>query len=288
MRVGDATVYRNFLRGFEAATEKISRAMNSLADGKRVRVGSDDPVAAHASLGLRARLVRLEGFRRAAGSARAGLLAMDQALGEAVEILSSAQLEAMAGGSNLGGDDIRAARVEQLRDRLLQLANLEQGGRYLFGGTETSSAPFLADGTYVGDDSETQVPLDSTETVGGTMSGRRVFLEGGDLFRRLEDLATALRNGDTPAIQAATVALRADIRRLATTRGEIGDRLQRIESAVGRHEDEALRLRGLVRDLEDASLDEVATVLSASEASRSALAATASRILGRSLFDRLG
>lgn len=288
MRVGDATMYRRFLSAFEAAGGRLARAVASLADGKRVRVASDDPVAAHASLGLRARLARIEGLDRAAGSARAGLLAMDQALGEVLDILSAAQLEAMAGGSGLGGDDIRASRVEELRERLLQLANLAQGGRHLFGGTATVTAPFLADGTYVGDDAETEVPVDWDETVGGTMSGRRVFLGGGDLFRRLEDLAAALRSSDAPAIQAATVALGADIRRVAALRAEIGGRLQRIDAAFERHQSESLRLLERIGELEDAPLDRIAAEIAALDASRSALSEAASRLVGRSLFDRLG
>ncbi|HEU4402948.1 MAG TPA: hypothetical protein VFT43_12665 [Candidatus Polarisedimenticolia bacterium] len=290
MRVSDATFYLRFLVGLGSSQQTVERTLRDLADGKRVRVVSDDPTGAPASLRLRARVVALDGYARSATSARADLATIDNALGEVVNILASARAEAMGGASvtSQGGNQARATRLDGLREELLGLANTNQNGRFLFAGTETLTLPFDATGAYFGDDAEAQAPIDTSEAVGGTVSGRRAFLTGGDLFQRLAVLSQDLRTGNTAGIEAAVTALRDDITRVADLHAEIGTRLQRIDTAMARHGDEEVLLRQRIGEIEDADLAAVTLELQSATTSRTALSQTAARVLGRSLFDYLG
>ncbi len=291
MRVSDASFIRQFLAGLRSSRTDISRALEQLADQKRVRVASDDPVAAHTSLNLRGTAVRLDGYIRTAGTARFDLATVDGVLGEATNLVTAARTEAMAGATDALGDvgAIRAETVEALRDQLLLLANTEQNGRYLFAGTETLTAPFDAAGTYAGDDNEVLAPIDPKQQVAVTLSGREVFQgAAGDLLQTLDDLATALRAGDHAAIEAQIPVLRRQLDHLGEVRAEVGHRMVLIDNAVARNEDQLLRLRQRISELEDAPLEETAVRLTAADNQLRALSGTASRVLGRSLFDFLG
>jgi len=82
MRVGDATLYRLFLRGLTARRDEIGDAVRSLSDGKKVRRASDDPSGVHESLGLRGRLAHIEGYQRAVKASRYDLATIDYNLGQ--------------------------------------------------------------------------------------------------------------------------------------------------------------------------------------------------------------
>ena len=75
---------------------------------------------------------------------------------------------------------------------------------------------------------------------------------------------------------------------LAQVRGQIGVRLQTIDASIDRQTTERQNLLGRISDIEDVDIERVILELNAANASYEALAGTASRVLGRSLFDYLG
>ncbi len=290
MRVGDETYYYRFLIGLEAARDALDRSMEQLTDGKKVKRASDDPAGYHASLALRGRLVQLEGYARSGQAAHFDLSTIDSALGEVVNLLSSAQTEAMAAASGVTGGDTeaRALTIDGIRERILALSNTNQNGRYLFGGTATLTSPFAEDGTYSGNDAEVMAPIDSSEEIAATFSGRRVFQEGGDIFTLLSDLAQAMRDGRITDIESAIPALKAALEHVADVRSVAGNRMMRIESMLDRHDDETLSLSKRISEIENANLEDVAVALQSAQTSQSAISAAAAKVLGRSLFDYLG
>lgn len=279
----------NLLGGLRANRARSEQALASLADGKKIRVASDNPVGAQESLGLRQRLVRLAGFDRSAEAGRTTLSTIESVLARTHGLLTEARTLALGGASGLDdANTTRAVEVEALRDELLALANTSQSGRYLFGGTETTNPPFADDGTYSGNADEVQAPVDSDESVAATLSGSRVFADGGDLFAALTDLADALRNGQPADVAALTPALTAGLDHIAQLEGEIGTRMQRIDLVLERHGDEELALIDRISSIEDADLAEVVVAIQQTDLSINALSAAAGRVLGRSLFDYLG
>jgi len=290
VRVGDRTLFLNLLSGLASSREATARAVASLGDGKRVRTASDDPVGARSAIAFRGRLAAIEGYGRSGAAARTDLSTLDSVLGEVVNILSSVRAEAMAGASGTAsdGNDARAETIDAFRDQLVALANTQQNGRYLLGGTETLTPPFLADGTYQGNDAEVLAPVDTTSEVGATIVGTRAFQDSGDLIGILTQLSADLRSGNLDGVAAALPSLDTAISGVSNVRADVGTRMNTIDAFAIRHGDESLRLAQSIADIEDADLAQVAVDLSAAETQGAALSTTAARILGRSLFDFLG
>jgi flagellar hook-associated protein 3 FlgL len=290
VRVGDHTLFLNLLSGLASSREATARAVASLGDGKRVRMASDDPVGARSAIAFRGRLAAIEGYGRSGAAARTDLSTLDSVLGEVVNILSSVRAEAMAGASGTAsdGNEARAETIDAFRDQLVALANTQQNGRYLLGGTETLTPPFLADGTYQGNDAEVLAPIDTTSEVGATIVGTRAFQDGGDLIGILTQLSADLRSGNLDGVAAALPSLDTAISGVSNVRADVGTRMNTIDAFAIRHGDEALRLTQSIADIEDADLAQVAVDLSAAETQGAALSTTAARVLGRSLFDFLG
>jgi flagellar hook-associated protein 3 FlgL len=290
MRVGDPSLYARLLAGLALHRQRTDQGLERLAGGRDVRVASEDPSGHSKSMGFRARLVRIAGYERAASAARTSLDTLDAVLGQGIGLLTEAQTLAMAGGT-ISGDfpnEVRADEIEALRNGLLALANTEQSGRFLFSGTMTATIPFDDAGVYAGNLDESTAALDTNEEVATTLSGQQVFLDGGDLFSALDDLAQALRDNDSARIAAAIPTINAGIDHLSQVRGKVGVRLQTIDRALDRHADEALELVRRVGEIEDTDIAEVIVELQSADTASSALSAAASRFLGRSLFDYFG
>lgn len=291
MRVSDASITQRFLAEFGARRSDMDRLLRQLADGKRVRVASDDPVAAQESMITRSRAIRIQGLDRSAGAARTDLDSIDFAIGEVFELVTKARDLGSQGVTtgDAGSNAIRATDVRAIRDTILSLANTYQRDRYLFGGSATDAVPFDAAGTYQGNGTPVQAPIDVDISVGVTVSGADVFQGNGvDVFQLLDDLANALDANDTAAVTALLPDFENALDSIGLSRTDVGNRLARIDSAREKHADELVRLGTRISELEDIPLEEIAAGLATTEAKIAGLSATLNRIVGRSLFDVIG
>lgn len=131
-----------------------------LASGRSFVSPSEDPLGAARALDLTHALGQQEQFRRNLQHGDNTLAANDAAIGEIGDLLIEASRIASQNVSNLTSADERASEAElvaAIRSQLQVVGNRQFGGRYLFGGRDTQTRPFVdADGgiAYVGDTGE--------------------------------------------------------------------------------------------------------------------------------------
>jgi flagellar hook-associated protein 3 FlgL len=137
-----ALVQRNISQGL-STMQKLQMRM---ASGKAILEASDDPVGASIAVGLRAAVAAREQFQKNGDSARDNLSALEDALNSIQTDLEGAHTTALTGASDTEGADQRAILADQVNQSLEELCDLSKsqyGGDYLFGGTETQSAPYV-------------------------------------------------------------------------------------------------------------------------------------------------
>ncbi len=290
MRVSDASLTQRFLTEFNARRADMDTLLGQLATGKRIQRASGDPTAAREAMTNRGIGVRLQAMISSSERASSDLLSIDAVLGKANDLVQEARREGMAAPqANDDANDVRAVKLRGLRDTLLNLANSFQRGRYVFGGSNTTSSPFDTAGVYSGNAEEVQAAIDFNQSVGITLAGDAVFQGvGGDMFQQLEDLAVALENNDTAAIEAVLPQLDNALSHLRTVRTDVGNRINRADTARQRHDEELGRVAERISQLEDIDVEQVAAGLAVTEARLAGLSATLQRIVGRSLFDVIG
>lgn len=121
------------------------RVQQQLATGIRVQRPSDDPIAAARVLPLQSELRALDRISSNALTARDSIDLAAFSLQQASDLLIRGRELAIQGANDtVGGIERRTLgeEVEQLLQQLLTVANTQNGGRYLFGGTSDRSAPF--------------------------------------------------------------------------------------------------------------------------------------------------
>ena len=146
MRISTFSSFTRVLLGIQKNQVEGFRAQAQISSGKRVLRASDDPIAAARALGLGTQLASLDRFRKAIG---AGLTQVDtaaNALQEGSNLLTEARehlLQGMNGTLAPADREALAAEFDLIRAQLLDLGNSSLGERYLFGGTETQSPPWV-------------------------------------------------------------------------------------------------------------------------------------------------
>lgn len=267
-----------------AEAEKLQQQMGT---GQRLSRSSDDPVAA-ARLRTLARSERLaEVDQRNSDVASNDLAMTDDALGALANLAIRAQELATHAASETLSSAQRASiasEIENLQDAALLIANgRNSAGHALFGGQATGAAYEKGPGgvAYVGTASKDAVDLGDGQSVVPGLTGPEVFSfeVGGtptDFFAVLGDLATALRSGadQTGASRAALDGLAAGLEKVTTAQTVVGARMGWVEVMDDRRiaqservADEQLAVGGADLAVTMTRLQEVTTVLEASQAS---------------------
>jgi flagellar hook-associated protein 3 len=133
------------MRNLNNSLARLDRLQDMLASGKKVSRPSDDPVVAVNGMRYRTTLNENEQFRRNSNQAMNWLDSSESAVSEAKDVLHRvSDLVTQAANDTLSDGDREKIRAEliQLREHLGNIANTTQGGRYLFGGTDTVTPPY--------------------------------------------------------------------------------------------------------------------------------------------------
>ncbi|MBI2889677.1 MAG: flagellar hook-associated protein FlgL [Nitrospirae bacterium] len=145
VRVTQNQLFRNITADINANYRRIFDTQIKIGAQKRVIKPSDDPVAIAQILEFRRAVDDLNQFDRNIDQARRFLQASDSALNDAHDILTRAkQLAISAANTPLDEAERQAMayEVEEIQNELVKLANTQFNGQYLFGGSNTDTAPF--------------------------------------------------------------------------------------------------------------------------------------------------
>lgn len=122
-----------------------ARLSEQMASGKRINRPSDDPSSFLRAQAMTQMTARHETYLNSVAEARGWVAQTESTLDHMVEILTQATVEAnrAVGDSRWTGDrPAIAARLESLRDELVDAMNTQHNGEYIFGGNRTAAAPF--------------------------------------------------------------------------------------------------------------------------------------------------
>jgi flagellin-like hook-associated protein FlgL len=188
LRITPQVVIDLALSSIRDHSDRLGQLQEEAATGNRINAPSDDPLATVQVMNLNSQNVRLDAYTANAQTATADLNQSVSVLQEAGTVLSSAsQIASEASNStNLPADfSALATEVDGLIGRMLQLANTNNSGRYLFSGTTPTQTPFAIAATnsaglptsivYQGGSDATQIPIGQRQNVATLYAGSQVF-----------------------------------------------------------------------------------------------------------------
>lgn len=305
VRPVESNWYRDFISNLTRTKTRYDDAISQTTSGKKLNNLSDNPADMSYVLTLRNQIAQIDQFDKNINSAFGFLGASESALSKVQNLLANVVSLAEQGASESTGAEGRrliAQSIDQIRDELLNYANTEIMGRYVFAGSATDTPPFIkaADTwdavnntwipgvvTYRGNNDTIDIQADFSVTVATNLPGDQVFTTQYDLFGRLSTLIQALRTNDTATIGSQAGSMNELIDQISEAVGTIGNKTTHLSQIQGMLKSFKTSLQSRMSSLEDADMAEAISNLSREEVALQATLQTGARIQRFSLMNYL-
>ncbi|MDA3859910.1 MAG: hypothetical protein PF445_01675 [Melioribacteraceae bacterium] len=297
MRISDSMLQSNFLRNLNHSKEKMEDLQTQIASNNKINNPSDSPSGAAKIMRFRADVTQAKDFVGNIDNSLAfiqeSMRGLEYILDESTKIL--VDLAEIQNPSNDGNMDAFANQIDTSLNIILESANINFNGQYVFGGTDDSSIPygFTADGSAVelkaGDVSGSRkVKISKNITQEINVPGSELFgdIDGSDIFNKLIEIRDNLRSGvkptdaDVEAIEEFSSSVRNHL-------SEVGNVSNKLDSSKVILENQALTLEGLISKESEVDLAAATIELQNYDYSLQLSYKMSSMFLTRSLLDYL-
>ncbi|HTY60011.1 MAG TPA: flagellar hook-associated protein FlgL [Bacteroidota bacterium] len=297
MRITEARIANDFLYNVNNTQERINEYQNQLSSGTRVNEPSDDPEAADMIMRLNATLGRNEQFSSNVGAGQSMLSNSADALDGIGQIVAQLQttMTQVSNGAQSSAIPTFADTVDGYLTQALALANTEFNGKYVFGGTQTQTPPYVLTPnaapppsqtvTYAGNDGKIEYAVGEGQTQPVNVTGQEAF-NGTALFDQIIKIRDNLKAGITPT-QADFTAVQASLQTLLNTSGRAGAILQSLDTTAAHLQGQHTQLLALRSVQQDTDVASATLNLKQEQTALDAALAVGAKILPQSLVNFL-
>jgi len=322
MKATQGTTYRMLGSRVNDVALQLEELRTIGATGKKLNRASDDPASVRPVLNTRKQISNIDRNLETMGKSLDTMQATDGHL-EHVENIMQRTKEIMTNAINgaMNDDDLTvlADEIAQLRNELLDSANGMVDGKYLFGGYEEDTVPFVENPSYdpltydpndsatwpylyQGDENATSLEITTGERLTVNLTVNDLFFgtstwdtttstnnstETGryDLFLELTQAEEALRSSDQVAMQTAMDDLEGAAEQNRRLRSQLGNRASRVETAMDYQEGVKVDLSQVLSRYEDAdAVESFNAIIQQETAFQAALSVTA-QVSSMSILD---
>ena len=311
MRVTTKMLTSSLINNVNNNLSKLQVYENQLSSNVRVDKVSDDPVAAARILKAKSALNSQDQYSTNMEYASGLLTTVDGALASVDDILTRARTISVSGSTGTTTADSRKAladEVDSMIGELVQVANTDYNGSYVFAGGQTGTVPFttttdsssnISAVNFTSSGALDDIYSQKIEIASGVTidisAGRETFhtgTDGSDSINSVFNTLISLRNSLTTTVDQDTVdSILSDIDaqtdHVISERSVVGAKSNRIELAQSRAETYNLNLTTLISNLEDADYAEASASFSSQQAVYEAALTVGAKIIEPSLLDYL-
>ena len=300
MRV-DPSYVTNLVGSLDQTQSSEQQLTAELSSGVRVNSLSQDPLASGQNVLLLNQIDQDDSFTQSSSLVQGRLQVADTALGSVVSQLTSAiSLATSANNGTKNSSDVKsiANQLTGILDEVQSLANTSYQGQYIFGGGQTSVAPFStstatspAVTTYAGDEDVNYLTTPNGQSIQLNVPGDQIFTASGanGVFAALNSLVADYSSGTVNSSKAVsdTTALSTALNFVSQQRVTLDNSITQLTSASDAVSSEQTQLTAAQTNLMQADVAQVSTQLSLAETQQTALEDVISQLGSGSLFDKL-
>jgi flagellar hook-associated protein 3 FlgL len=249
MRITSNMIAAQQMTGLQTNIALLQKSQQQATTGKRFSAPSDDPTAATGVMAAGSSLRALEQYRTNVQRASSRVDVEDNVLQQIGDLVSRAKELGVSQASTTATAQTRSianAELNQIFNQITQLGNTKFGNEYLFGGQQSTTAPFTASGsgatldyTTTNPQGQRSIGIGQGQTVSPTHDGKQILLDTGVL-----DAVKSLAHALDPA--SATYGPDA----IASALGEIDSASQAVQTVVGDTGAQANRLTSVGQNLD--------------------------------------
>lgn len=300
MRVTQSMLSANSLRNISNGYEKLGKYQDQISTGKKITKPSDDPVVAMKGMYYRTGLTEIDQYKRNLSelyvwmdNSEAGVEQTNDSLQRVRELTLQAKND-----TNTPEDRQAIAKeMEQIKEDIVNVANTQVNGRYIFHGTDVSNPPVTngknGQAPQVADNIKNNsaaidnynVEVSRGVSLKANISPGTVFSQ--DLFDTLQGIQSSLESGDSSELDSFLTKLDGSIDSINAERSELGARYNRLEMVESRIDQQQVVASKILSDNEDIDMEQAITDLTVQESVHRAALSVGARIMQTSLMDFL-
>lgn len=179
MRITPVGIFNRLMKGFQRNFTDVYEANEQLSTGRRINRPSDDVIGMAKAMGYKVSINSNDQFSRNVEEAVSRLSFTEVIMQSVSENLMRAKeltVEAGTATENAESRKAIAQEVENLKEQMLNFANSQLNGKYVFSGYKTDTPAYdSATLKYQGDSGVTRVMLDKGSSIGVNVPGDGVF-----------------------------------------------------------------------------------------------------------------
>jgi flagellar hook-associated protein 3 FlgL len=291
MRITEGMRYQTLLQDIERAQERNLKAQQQVSSGKRVSSPSDDPVAALNIVKLSSDRSESDQYLSNLTFAKSKLQLTDGVLDTVQRLVERALTLGQLSFESTTVSNAYVPEVNGLRDQLISAANTTYAGRFIFGGSVTTTPPYVKNAdssvTYNGNAEDVPLEISRTSTVETQIAGSDLFSGALNIFDILSDLAAAMQSWDKPAIDAQIKKLEQFTDVVSTARTKVGGSLNFTSDVEDTLKSASLAREAQLSQVEAADLATAISELTMSQNGLQAALAVGARVSQVSILDYL-
>jgi flagellar hook-associated protein 3 FlgL len=290
MRVTNKMMADNVIAQLFRQREMMVKTQENITTGKRVNRPSDDPSEISSILSHRTTISNLEQYTENITKAKLHINTSDDVLGMVSDLLRDAK--EIAYDTNPAMRAEMAEQVAAIRAQVLQMANYQIDGKYIFSGDSSQTAPYnITTWTYNGDTGTKDTVIGENMQISITADGSSIFgPDGANVFDILNDLEAALT-----ALPVVETDITDQIRNLdsaidtiTTVRARNAGVYQRLEATENHYNYFKVNVQDMLSKAEDADIAEAIVNFQVQQTTYESTLASSSMIIQKSLIDFLG
>lgn len=287
------------LRHIMDSQQKLDKYLEQLYTGRKINYPSDDPVIAMKGIAYRTEVMEVEQYKRNASEVKTWMDNSDAALDKATQAMHRLyELAVQASNSTNDTDELNSIKkeVEQLRDHLVDIANTNVSGKYIFNGKDTKNPPITVteDGDIITNNinnEPVEIEVFKGTLVQANVSAKDLFHSDDDdgLFQVINNFIEVLgeENPTSEGFNEAIEQLNKNTSKILDARASLGARMNRLELIDNRLDEQEVIAKQVMAENENVHFEEAITQLITQETLHRAALAAGSRMMQPTLIDFL-
>ena len=266
-RIAQESLNRTALSNINLNYKKIQETQEKLSSGKRINRPSDDPSGTRKVLGLKAEEFQVQQFLDNTETAKEQINFTSNTLESIQDIFSKIkELTIQASNDTLGQSErkIISGELDELLESVLQNANTDNNGRYIFSGTQTLTSAFTATRdsngnissvSYNGNNEEIKYQIGPNTFIQINLPGGKLFQDN-KAFSTLISLRDSLNAStfDSTAFSNLRTTMDTATDAISTEITKFGAKANRLEMTTNSLENSQTALKELISYTEDADI----------------------------------
>lgn len=296
MRITQTMLQDNMLRNLFRSQALMNKYMTQINTGKKITRPSEDPVIAMKGMNYRTQVAEVEQYRRNASEIWSWMDHSDDVLDKATKAIQRLEYLAVQAANDTYGEDERksiAQEAQQLLEQIVELANTNVNGKYIFNGTDTDKKLVEFDDTekkYIVQHTDGSLRPVLIEVSKGIQFQVNVNPDGvfdQQLFDNINDFIQHLNSSDQAGINDSIQKLNESMLKIVNGRAELGARMNRLELIEDRLSQQEIIAKDTMAKNEGVDFEEAVMNLLTQEVIHRAALSSGAKIIQPSLIDFL-